>query len=158
MGRIRSAVWWPDPPRINEMDEMTDGLAGIAEDLDDEIEVSLPASANYVGTLRVLAAGLAARADLTIDEIEDIRLAVDEACALLLPHSRPGAPLVARFRIRPGDIRFSSTVHTDGTREPDRAGFSWSILEALSEGLAVDSSPDALSISFAKRREAAASA
>ena len=49
----------------------------------------MPADVAYVATLRLTAASLAARCDLTIDDIEDLRLAVDEACALLLPHAGP---------------------------------------------------------------------
>ena len=41
--------------------------------------------------LRTATAGLAARLDFTLDEIEDLRIAVDEACALLLPDAVPGA-------------------------------------------------------------------
>ena len=57
----------------------------------------MPADASYVSTLRLTAASLAARCELTIDDIEDLRLAVDEACALLLPHATPGSTLDTRF-------------------------------------------------------------
>ncbi len=129
-----------------------------ADDLDDAVELQVPPAATYVATLRVLAAGLAARCDLTIDEIEDLQLAVDEACALLLPHADRGAPLVARFHLRPGAIRFDSAVTTTAPAQPDRNGFSWSILEALGEQLEVRAAGTQLSISFGKRRGAPAGA
>ena len=53
----------------------------------DIVEVAAPADVAYVSTLRLTAASLAARCELTIDDIEDLRLAVDEACALLLSHA-----------------------------------------------------------------------
>ena len=40
--------------------------------------------------VRTSAAGLAARLDFTIDEIEDLRIAIGEATALLLPAADPG--------------------------------------------------------------------
>ncbi len=50
----------------------------------DRVELSVPADPAYLAVLRTATAGLAARADMTIDEIEDLRIAVDEACALVL--------------------------------------------------------------------------
>ena len=60
----------------------------------------MPADGAYVSTLRLTAASLAARCDLTIDDIEDLRLAVDEACALLLPHAAPDSTLRRPLRAR----------------------------------------------------------
>jgi hypothetical protein len=51
----------------------------------DHVELRVPASGAYLAVLRTAAAGLAARLDFTLDDIEDLRIAVDEACALLLP-------------------------------------------------------------------------
>ncbi len=70
----------------------------------DAVEVRIPADVGYVSTLRLTAASLAARCDLTIDDIEDLRLAVDEACALLLPHATPGSSLDARFELAAGRL------------------------------------------------------
>jgi serine/threonine-protein kinase RsbW len=44
----------------------------------------MPAEGAYLSVLRTATAGLAARLDFTLDEIEDLRIAVDEACAQLL--------------------------------------------------------------------------
>jgi serine/threonine-protein kinase RsbW len=54
----------------------------------DVVELRLPADGAYLSVLRTATAGLAARLDFTLDEIEDLRIAVDEACALLLPDLR----------------------------------------------------------------------
>src|ERR1700743_3335800 len=77
----------------------------------DEVTVRVPALRRYVGGLRALATALAVQCDLTVDEIEDVQMSIDEACALLLPHadrSRPwldvtfplvGATFVARVEV-----------------------------------------------------------
>ena len=49
-----------------------------------------------------MTAGLAARLDFTVDDIEDLRIAVGEACALVLPEAAPGGDLEAEFRLTPG--------------------------------------------------------
>lgn len=53
----------------------------------DVVELELPADPAYLGVVRTACAGLGARLDLTLDEIEDLRIAVDEACTLVLPSS-----------------------------------------------------------------------
>ena len=80
--------------------------------------------------IRTAAAGLAARLDLTLDEIEDLRIAVDEACALLLEHTSPlGEELHAAFTIHPRP----STSSSKGPARtlPEKNSFAWSVLEAL---------------------------
>jgi hypothetical protein len=63
----------------------------------DYVQVRMPAESAYLSVLRTAAAGLAARLDFTLDEIEDLRIAIDEACATLLTQAIPGT------RCRPGD-------------------------------------------------------
>src|SRR5215469_3842257 len=49
----------------------------------DQVTVRMPADGAYLSVLRTATAGLAARLDFTLDEIEDMRIAVDEACAMV---------------------------------------------------------------------------
>ena len=50
----------------------------------DAVRVSVPARAEFLHVVRTVVGSVAARHDLTIDAIEDLRIAVDEACAQLL--------------------------------------------------------------------------
>jgi serine/threonine-protein kinase RsbW len=100
--------------------------------VEDRVELQVPADPAYLAVLRTATAGLAARIDLTLDEIEDLRIAVDEACALLLPHvedAPSAATLTAEFEIRPEVL----TVRVTGpaTALPERSSFAWAVLEAL---------------------------
>jgi serine/threonine-protein kinase RsbW len=122
----------------------------------DTVEVRVPASVIYISTLRLTAASLAARCDLTIDDIEDLRLAVDEACALLLPHAEPDSTLDARFDLAVGRLEVMTSVRTSETAEPDRTGFAWTVLDALASSVEVRRDGDRLTISVTKTREAAA--
>lgn len=121
----------------------------------DVVEVRIPADVVYVSTLRLTAASLAARCDLTIDDIEDLRLAVDEACALLLPHASPDAPLEARFVLATGRLEVETCVSTSGDGEPDRSGFAWTVLGALASSVDVRKDSGRLAILVTKTREAA---
>ena len=115
-------------------------MTGDPAALTDRVELTVPADPAYLAVLRTASAGLAARMDLTLDEIEDLRIAVDEACALLL---RRGAPsphplrddeaahdvLGATFSISADVLEVQ--VSGPGTSLPERSSFAWAVLEAL---------------------------
>ena len=120
----------------------------------DGVEVRLPAERRFVAALRSLSSSLAAQCDLTVDEIEDLQIAVDEACALLLPHAlQPGASLTARFGLGAGCLDVVASVPAAPHADPDRTGFSWTVLTALADRLEVTSAEGALTIAITKQRE-----
>jgi serine/threonine-protein kinase RsbW len=64
------------------------------------VELDLPLAHRHASTVRVVAASLGADAGLTIDEIEDLRLGVNEAVSVLADVDRTnGARLSVRFEI-----------------------------------------------------------
>ena len=98
---------------------------------DDVVTIKLPAAGAYLSVLRTATAGLAARLDFTLDEIEDLRIAVDEACAMLLSQAVPGADLECEFSLRGTSMRVSVSVLTLDGQEPSRDTFAWTVLSAL---------------------------
>jgi len=130
--------------------------------LRDRVEVRLPAAGAYLSVLRTATAGLAARLDFTIDEIEDLRIAVDEACAMLLPQSVPGSDLRCAFELDGTTMLVTVTVVTPSPRLPARDTFAWTVLTALAgdvDGSAVEAADGTWlsSISLHKRRGGAVS-
>jgi serine/threonine-protein kinase RsbW len=96
----------------------------------DDVELRVPADPAYLAVLRTATAGLATRLDLTLDEIDDLRIAVDEACSLLLNgRAHPNRILNATFTVGPTSI----VVRICGPAKsvPERSNFSWSVLAAL---------------------------
>lgn len=102
----------------------------------DVVELEVPASAAYLAVVRTAAAGLAARVDLTLDRIEDLRIAVDEACALLLPQPFDG-PLSESLRCTFTLNEASLIVDVVGphTQLPQKSAFAWAVLSALVDSL-----------------------
>jgi serine/threonine-protein kinase RsbW len=97
----------------------------------DQVTIRMPAEGAYLSVLRTATAGLAARLDFTLDEIEDLRIAVDEACGMLLAQAAPGADLECDFTL--GEDRMSIAVSTLAAqpRPPARDTFAWTVLSAL---------------------------
>jgi serine/threonine-protein kinase RsbW len=100
-------------------------------EIEDAVEIRLPADSAYLSVLRTATAGLAARLDFTLDEIEDLRIAVDEACAMLLPQATPTAALTCRFLLLPDTLSVTVTIPTTHGQLPERDTFSWTVLSAL---------------------------
>ena len=107
----------------------------------DVVTLRLPADGAYLSVLRTATASLASRLDFTIDDIEDLRIAVDEACAMLLVQAVPGADLECSFELTGDAIDVSVTVPTLDGEQPSRDTFAWTVLTALAGE--VDSSVDA---------------
>jgi serine/threonine-protein kinase RsbW len=124
----------------------------------DVVRLRLPATGAYLSVLRSATAGLAARLDFTLEEIEDLRIAVDEACALLLPSALPGAELDCVFELHRDELRITVSALTLDGAEPSRDSFAWTVLSALAGEVDSSVDPDSrVSIALTKRRAAVVS-
>ena len=52
-----------------------------------EISLVIPASAEFVGVARLAISGVASRMNFSIDEIEDIKISISEACTTVIQHA-----------------------------------------------------------------------
>jgi len=57
------------------------------------VDLTVPASSEHLRVLRLVAASLAASLGLDIDQLDDLRIAVDELCSLLIEHAPEGTRL-----------------------------------------------------------------
>jgi serine/threonine-protein kinase RsbW len=121
-----------------------------------QVELRLPAEGAYAAIVRTTAAGLAARLDFTIDDIEDLRIAIGEASALVIPQADPGADLVCRFHLS----RRAMTVEleTEALDEPpvDMDSFAWQVLSTMAEDVAAGSAEGRFRTRFTVTSQAAA--
>jgi serine/threonine-protein kinase RsbW len=96
-----------------------------------DVELRLPADSAYVSVLRTTSAGLAARLDFTLVDIEDLRMAVGEASALVLPEADHGSDLICEFFMRPGELTIRVGVPARAATQPDEDSFAWQVLTTL---------------------------
>lgn len=97
-----------------------------------------------IPTIRTVGADLAMRADFDLDSIDDIRMAVDEACATLVRLAAPEAALSCTFAILAERIELDAEVEAaDPTAVPVTNSFSWRVLEMLTDEIRVQFVPGA---------------
>lgn len=66
----------------------------------DSIEMKVPAKPEYVGVIRLTVSGIANRIGYTYDDIEDIKIAVSEACSNVVHHAYKDEGYISiRFQI-----------------------------------------------------------
>ncbi|WP_299927876.1 anti-sigma factor [uncultured Nocardioides sp.] len=98
-----------------------------------DVELRLPAEGAFATIVRTTAAGLAARLDFTIDDIEDLRIAIGEASALAIPEADPGTDLVAAFWIGPGSMTVELQVEAIDDPPLDTESFAWQVLDTMAQ-------------------------
>ncbi|HET7387709.1 MAG TPA: anti-sigma factor [Nocardioidaceae bacterium] len=114
------------------------------------MELRIPADSAFLSVLRTATAGLAARLDFTLDDIEDLRIAVDEASAMVLPQARPGSDLACAFDLEKYRLTVSVTAECDAPKEPSRDGFAWTVLAALTTSLSASVDGDTLTVTLSR--------
>lgn len=71
------------------------------------VSINIPASPVYLQVVRLVAAGLATRLKFTIDEIEDLKIAVDEMSAYFTGANGRDGEIEVRFAISESELRIT---------------------------------------------------
>ncbi len=112
----------------------------------DDMHLTVPAVTAFVSVLRATVAGVGTRLDLDLDSVEDLRLAVNEAAAMLLEHGVADGRLACLVAVEDGGlrVRLSAAVH-DAT-PPSQTSFTWAVLSALVPDIDVQATDNRLRI------------
>lgn len=123
---------------------------------DDQIRLSLPALPEFARLARLTVAGVANRLDFSYDEVEDLRIAVGEACSMLVAaaeHDRGERRIDIVFHLGDGVLGVD-VAGGAGVELRDDEGLSSMILDAVVDDVEID--PDSGTIRLHKRRAAEA--
>ncbi len=93
------------------------------------VEITIPGTPDFVRLARLVASDAATRAGLTIDAIEDLRLAVSELVTMLTG----GAPMRLIVRIEPGAVDISGRG-TLAEGSADAREISEALVHAVTDG------------------------
>jgi serine/threonine-protein kinase RsbW len=112
------------------------------------VVMRVPATAEHLALLRTVVHYYAGRANFTLDQIDDLKMAVDESGVQLLKHTT-GAEIV--LELVPSDGRLELRVGA-AAADPviDQGSFSWQILKALSDEVRIESREGWVEVVLAK--------
>jgi serine/threonine-protein kinase RsbW len=99
------------------------------------VELSLPADSRYMRLARLVASGLATTCGLPLEEVEDLRITVDEMCATLIELG-DGEPVRLSFVLLPDALVMEGATAADPDSEVDEARLDLSrqILAVVADG------------------------
>ncbi len=113
--------------------------APAAERRAERLELRVPTSPTQLPAVRAMTGDLAMRMDFDLDAVEDLRLAVDEACAILAAIALRDVPLTVVFEATRDALRIDAWVPTSPGTDVPRDGFGWAVLQTLVDS--VDAGP-----------------
>ncbi len=119
----------------------------------DFVELRIPCRAEWVALARLAAAAVANRLRLSIEDIEDIKLAVAEACTAVIQHERHGEfidltceTFADSLRVRVRDAGRQEAPHKDGHSldldEARIAGLGVFLIRTLMDEVTYDVHPE----------------
>jgi len=123
-----------------------------------DVRLVVPAAPEYLRLVRLTAAGLASRLGFTFDEVEDLRIAVDELCFHLLGDADDvddsGEPRTMDLVYSAGQDFIAITGQTSRAGDvPEPSDLSEQILDALVDEHEVSGSNGTISFRLKKQRE-----
>jgi serine/threonine-protein kinase RsbW len=120
----------------------------------DTVTIRIPASPAYVQVVRLVAAGLASRLKFTIDDIEDLKIAVDEVAAYLTWAQGRDGDLHIRFTVADDRIEIAGTgMLAPGQKiRTDLTDFSRMILDTVVDSATLDSTNGRPAFNLVKSR------
>ncbi|HET9728080.1 MAG TPA: hypothetical protein VFR41_01595 [Acidimicrobiia bacterium] len=81
----------------------------------DGVELTLPAHPQYIRLARLAAADCGARAGLVMEDLEDLRIAVDELTLALIEDVENPASVTLRYSAIPGVVEVTGATTGDGS-------------------------------------------
>jgi len=121
-----------------------------------DVELRMPAVSANIGLTRLVAAALANQADLVIEDIDELRMAVDELCYWLIGSSETTTrEFLVALSATPGSVAVRGTTVGDGWRgatglDRDLSALSRRILDALADEYSCEWSEETRAFSLLK--------
>jgi serine/threonine-protein kinase RsbW len=102
------------------------------------VELQVPTELDRLAVVRTVAEAVAARENLDLDSVADVKLAVDEASACLISRAILGARLDCRFRMLPHALEVVVSTTTSAPGFPNKNSFGWHVLTTLTDTVTVE--------------------
>ncbi len=122
---------------------------------DGEVRLEVPASPEFLRVARMMAAGVASRLGFTLEEVDDLRIAIDELCfSLVGRNGRPGTVSLRYVMDADGLVVEGAGHFVDrANEEPRLSPLSLQILKAVTDECQVDAGEDGPTFRLLKRHQ-----
>jgi serine/threonine-protein kinase RsbW len=104
----------------------------------DEVTLTFGVDTRNMGLARAVSATMAARAGLTVDRLEDVRLAVDEAVSQVISEAPRDGEVTCRFEVTGDALLIDVMAPNSSGRYPSTDTFGWTVLRALVDEVSPD--------------------
>lgn len=118
------------------------------------VRLSIPARSRYLRLARLTAAGIAGDLGFSLQAIEDLRVAIDEVCALLIDGCDDGAELQLTYEPA-GDKLLVEGACPCGGSAPDIHPVARELLEMTADEYDVQTAADTRTFRLVKHRQEA---
>ncbi len=121
----------------------------------EQVRLTMPATPQLLRVARLTAAGLASRLGFSFDQIEDVKIAVDELCFALVGTKGREGNLTLIYLLQADRLIIEGTGEfVDGAARPATSELSARILSAVVDEHEVDERDGIISFRLMKRRAA----
>jgi serine/threonine-protein kinase RsbW len=98
-----------------------------------EVRLEVPAAPEFLRISRIMAAGVASRVGFTLDEVEDLRIAIDEVCFSMVGARGRTGTIALRYLLDTDELVVEGKGHfsDDLSNEPAVSALSKQILAAV---------------------------
>ncbi|MCS6861334.1 MAG: ATP-binding protein [Abditibacteriales bacterium] len=124
-------------------------------DRENRVDISIPSDTEFVRVVRLAVSGVASRLSFSYDDIEDIKLAVSEACNNAIQHASPNGDSRVLVQCLTAPDRLTIIVHDSGSGVPraaweksltppdewDERGLGLVVMQALMDEVHFESRP-----------------
>jgi len=117
---------------------------------DSPVRLVIPARARYLRLARLTAAGIAGDLGFALEAIEDLRVAVDEVCAILIEKAEHGAELELVYRSTPDGLSIEGSCANPGA-VPEVHPVARELLAMTADDYSVYADGDVVSFRLTKR-------
>jgi serine/threonine-protein kinase RsbW len=121
---------------------------------DSPVRLVIPAHARFLRLARLTAAGIAGDSGFGLEAIEDLRVAVDEVCAILIEGAADSAELELVYRSTADGLVIEGSCPNPG-KEPDLHPVARELLAMTADDYSVYATGDVVSFRLLKRRAVA---
>ena len=101
----------------------------------DRIELTLPASRDMMLVARLAASGVVARAGLPLDVLDDVKMAVEEACLFLMAQASDPQRLHLTFELCPQGFSVEILCEGEGNGRPELQPGELEVVRCILESL-----------------------